>query len=163
MKLERTLIDIINSKDTVKILSTVDEAGVPHTVVKQSLRVNEDGLIEYLELMESSRSFKNLTRSLWFDGKVSLLFHTRKGISWQIKGTPVRVVICGPVFEENYIRIRKSLGDVDLAAVCFIMPEEIIDETFSTKFKHQETQRPFLKHLDRIAGSPQEDQGDRDG
>jgi hypothetical protein len=52
---------IINDPGTFKIVGTVGVDGVPHTALKQTLHINEDGNIEFVELLESSVSFKNIT------------------------------------------------------------------------------------------------------
>jgi hypothetical protein len=145
------ITEIINNPDTVKVLSTVNADGTPHAAVLETLRLNADGALEYLELLESSRSYRNLTAALWYDTVVSVVLSTPGGVRYQIKGKPVRITICGPYFEERYVAIREELGDVDLAAVCFIKVLEIEEETFAVRFAQQEAQHPFYKHLDRLA------------
>lgn len=153
MKIELTkeVVDLINNNDSLKILTTVDEQNVPHAVIKQSLHVGENGDIQYLELFESSLSYKNFTRSLWFDRRVSILVKGADELSYQIKGKPVRIIISGPELESSYLKIRAKLGDVDLASICSIEPEEVVNETFWVKYAEQEKSRPYFKHLDRLA------------
>jgi len=133
------------------VLATLDADGFPHAVVKQSLQPGEDGAIIYLELLESSRTNKNLVRSLWFNQKVAISLKGKDGRSYQIKGAPVKAHITGPLFQEHYTAVREKLGDVDLAAVWVIEPEEIIDETFGTRKAEEEAAHPFFSHLDRLA------------
>lgn len=151
LQLLREVTELLNDEESVKVLSTVGEDGFPHAVVKQSIQINEDGLIEYLELLESSQSYKNFTRSLWFNGRVSVTVKGNGGLSYQIKGRPLRIAVCGPVFEKHYTSIREKLGDVDLAAVCVIDPEEVLEQSYRVRLHEQETDRPIFKHLDRLA------------
>jgi hypothetical protein len=144
------LKNILNKPDTVAVLSTINGDGTPHTTVLESARLTDSGALEYLELLESSRGYRNLTASLWFNKTVSALVSTPDGVRYLIKGAPDRITVCGAYFEDQYRRIRESRGDVDLAAVCSIKILEIEDDSFAVKFVQQESARPFYKHLDRI-------------
>lgn len=149
--LEQELRELINRRDVIKVLATTGEDGSPHAVVKQSIQVNERGEIEYLELLESSESYRNVTRSLWFNQRVSVTVKGDGDASFQIKGRPVRIRICGPEFEQRYREVRARLGDVDLAAVCIIIPEEVREESYSVRFREQSDRLPVFAHLDRLA------------
>lgn len=156
VQLPQELIDLIEERDTSRVLATVDEKGVPHVTVEQPLHVGEDGNLHYLELLESSRANRNLVSSIWFDRSVSIGVQGKSGRSFQIKGKPVRALITGSLFQQHYVAIREQLGDVDLAAVWVIEPQEVTDETFTTRQAREETQRPFFRHLDRLAKPSQE-------
>ncbi|MEK4511124.1 pyridoxamine 5'-phosphate oxidase family protein [Paenibacillus sp. FSL K6-2524] len=149
---EQKVVELINNKDSVKVLATLDGDGVPHTAVKQSLHVDQEGRIVYLELLESSRTFKNITLSLWHDQYVSVTVKDDES-SYKIKGKPTRIHICGTLFEEHYIAVRERLGDVDLAAVCVIEPEEVRNQTYHERLAVQEAGQPFYVHLDRLAST----------
>lgn len=151
VELHKELIDLIKDHHTIKVLATVDEKGQPYSVLNQFMSVLEDGRLVYLEPLESSRSYKNFTRSLWYDQKVSVTVVGDRGANWQIRGRPEKIIISGPVFEHHYKKLREKLGDIDLAAVCMIEPEEIVDESLHTQFERQEKERPLFKHLDRLA------------
>ncbi|MBI1920990.1 MAG: pyridoxamine 5'-phosphate oxidase family protein [Geobacter sp.] len=150
-QLTNEIIDLLKDKETTKVLATLDADGFPHAVVKQSLQPGEDGNILYLELLESSRTNKNLVRSIWFDRKVAIALKGKDGRSWQIKGKPVKTHITGPLFQKHYTAVRKRLGDVDLAAVWVIEPEEVIEETFAARRAEEERKHPLFTHLDRLA------------
>ncbi len=150
-EINKEIEEIINHEDTSKVLVTLNENGLPHAVVKQSIRVSDEGKLVYLELLESSKSYKNFTRSLWFNQKVVISISGKNGKSYQIKGMPEKILISGPIFEKYYINVREQLGDVDLAAVCIIDPEELTDESYATRFSEQESKQPIFKHLDRLA------------
>jgi hypothetical protein len=151
IQLEKEVIELLADKDTVKILTTIDNKGVPHTVIKQSLHLGEDGNLIHRELLESSQTNKNLVRSIWFNHKVAITLKGTDGRSYQIKGKPIRAIISGPVFQEQYLQVRERLGDVDLAAVWIIEPEEIRNETYFVRKNQEEADHPYFKHLDRLA------------
>lgn len=140
----------LTKPDTVAVLATINNDGTPHTALLESARLTENGALEYLELLESSRGYRNLTASLWFNKTVSVLVSTPDGTRFQIIGVPDRITVCGAYFEDRYRQIREKRGDVDLAAVCSIKILEIEDDSFAVKFAQQESVRPFYKHLDRI-------------
>lgn len=151
IELTKEIIDLLAEEDTTKVLATLDENGFPHVVVKQSLQPGEDGTILYLELLESSRTNKNLVRSIWYDRGVAVTLKGKDGRSWQIKGKPVKTHITGSLFQKHYTAVRQKLGDVDLAAVWVIEPEEIINETFAVRKDEEERKHPYFTHLDRLA------------
>jgi uncharacterized protein len=145
------LIHALEDPDTTKVLATIGQDGFPHLAVKQSLQLGEGGELIYLELLESSRSNRNMVRSIWFDRKVSIGIRGKGGRSYLIKGKPVKTHIAGPLFRRHYLEIREQLGDVDLAAVWVIEPEQVIDQSLSLRLAEEERQHPFFRHLDRLA------------
>jgi hypothetical protein len=149
-KLGENVMNLLNDELTVKVLTTVDSSGAPHSVVKNSLRSDDGGNIVYLELVESSRTNSNMTGSLWFGRQVSILLAGKDGQSVQIKGRPYKCVVAGPIFEDHYREAREKLGDVDLGAVWIITPHEITDESFETRWQEESNAHPLRKHLDRI-------------
>jgi hypothetical protein len=144
------VIALLNRTDTVKVLSTVDEQGVPHGVAKDSLFATVDGQLAHLEYFESSRTQRNLVRAIWFGGSASVLLVGADGQSWQIKGRPVRADVSGQLFREHYERLRQKFGDVDLAAVWIIEPREVRDQSVTVRREHEEAVHPFFTHLDRL-------------
>lgn len=144
------LRNLIKDKASIKILATIDGDGNPYIDVKRFVYITENENIEYLELVEASENYKNFTRSLWYDKKVSLSISNENGVSYQIKGRPIKILVSGPLFEKHYVSIRENIGDVDLAAVCVIEPEEIIDQSYSKMLEEQEKLPPIFKHLDRL-------------
>ena len=150
IKLSKEVIDLINKKGSVKILATIDEQGIAQADEKEYLEVTKDGYIRYLELLETARSYKNFTRSLWFNQKISITIIGENKESYKIIGRPDRIYVCGEAYEEQYKRIRNELGDVDLAAICIVEPEEIYDVTLSRNILTQDIEYPIFKHLDRI-------------
>jgi hypothetical protein len=149
IELPAELVALLRDEQSLKLLATVDAEGAPHVVSKQSLSVSEDGKLQYLELLESSRTNRNLVRAVWFGGRVSVFVRSGKA-SWQIKGRPVQAHVAGPVFQRAYVGIRERLGDIDLAAVWVIEPEEVLDESWPTRRREEEAAHPHFIHLDRI-------------
>jgi len=149
-KLNKEIIALFSSDDSTKVLATVNEQGYPHAAAKPFIRVDDDGNLLYLELVESSRTQKNLVRSIWFDQKVSVSVSDRTGQSWQIKGKPIKTLITGPVFLHHYRDVRRILGDVDLSAVWVIEPEEVINENILVRHTEEEAAHPLFRHLDRL-------------
>jgi uncharacterized membrane protein YheB (UPF0754 family) len=150
-KLNKEIIDLLGRDDSIKVLATVGEQGYPHAAAKPFIRVDDEGNLLYLELVESSNTQKNLVRSIWFDQKVSVSVSNGKGHSWQIKGKPVKSLITGPLFLQHYSEVRRLLGDVDLSAVWVIEPEEVINENIFVRHAEEERAHPLFRHLDRLA------------
>jgi len=150
-KLDKEIIALLGSDDSTKVLATVNELGYPHAASKPYIRVDGDGNLLYLELVESSHTQKNLVRSIWFEQKVAISVSGTNGQSWQIKGKPVKTLITGPVFLHHYREVRKRLGDVDLSAVWVIEPEEVINENISIRHAEEQQAHPLFRHLDRLA------------
>ena len=149
--LNKKIIALFSSDDSTKVLATVNELGYPHAATKQYIRVDEDGNLLYLELVESSPTQKNLVRSIWFDHKVSISVSDNQGQSWQIKGKPIKTLITGPIFLHHYRDVRERLGDVNLSAVWVIEPEEIINENILVRHEEEQQAHPLFRHLDRLA------------
>lgn len=149
--IDKRVKEIINDKNTIKVLATTDKKGVPHVVVKGSIALREDGKIELLELTESSQTNKNLTASIWFNQTVAINFISADRQSFQVKGRVERVIISGKEFEKKYVALREALGDVDLSGIWIIEPEYIREESFWKRLKEESEKHPEITHLDRIA------------
>lgn len=150
-KLEEPVVKLLNAKDSIKVLATIDAKGVPHVVVKDSIGISENGELIYLELIESSKTNENLVGSIWFKRKAAVSVTGSDGTSFQIKGTPVKCIISGPVFEHYYKAAKERYEQADLAAVWVIAPEEARNETYAFRREEEEAKHPLLIHLDRLA------------
>lgn len=151
VSLSENIIRLLRDPETVKVLATTDPSGEPHVVFKDSVNVDEEGRLYVLELLESSKTNRNLVHSLWFNRKVTISLRAKNGESYEIKGVTNQCVITGPVFEKYYRLVRESLGDIDLASVWFLTPKEVRDETFGIRYKEESEAHPLFIHLDRIA------------
>jgi hypothetical protein len=151
VKLQDKIIKLINARDTIKVLSTVDNKGIPHTVFKDFLEVDNDGNIIYLELIESSATNNNMVNSIWFKKKVSITIRSKDNESYQIKGIPVKAHISGQIFKRYYEFVKGNIEDGDLSTVWVIKPEELRNETYTYRKRQEEEKHPLLIHLDRLA------------
>ncbi|AJE02161.1 hypothetical protein [Geobacter pickeringii] len=150
-KLTKDIIDLIHDPATTTVLATLDGNGFPEAVVTDTIRVDEHGNLLYLELLESSGTNRNLVRSIWFNGRVAVAVGGKAGERWQIKGRPVKTHITGDLFLQHYQEVREQRGDVELAAVWVIEPDEVADERFETRKSEEERAHPSFRHLDRLA------------
>ncbi|MDP5240809.1 hypothetical protein Q9Q94_14785 [Uliginosibacterium sp. 31-16] len=151
IELSQDVIELLNDRDTIKVLASVDGNGVPHAVFKQSLHLGEDGRIHSLELIESSTTGRNLVGSIWFERKVTILLRGTDKRSVQIKGRVLKYHITGPLYLHHYNAVRERLGDVDLAGVWVIEPEQVIEQSFKDRRATEDAAHPSFIHLDRIA------------
>jgi hypothetical protein len=151
--LPENVIRLLRDPETVKVLATTDPTtGEPHAVFKESVSVDDEGRLYVLELIESSQTNRNLVHGLWFNRKVAVSLCAKDGRSYEIKATPHRCVVTGPVFEHYYRLVRERPGDLDLSAVWFLAPEEVSDKTFRVRYREESEAHPLFLHLDRIAG-----------
>lgn len=142
---------IIADPETLKVVASVGKNGIPHAVFKGSLHINNDGNIEYYELLESAKDNQNLVYSLWYGKKVAINILSKDGKSFEIIGTPIRTITSGHLFQEVYVALREKRGkDSDLGAIWIIQPEEIRNETFAVRKEEDEKNYPILKHIDRL-------------
>jgi hypothetical protein len=150
IELPRELVELFYAPGTVKVLSTVDETDTPSARVDPLLALDPDGNVLYLERFESSRTNRNLVRSIWFNRPVAVTLSSHDGRSYEIRGLAVRSHVSGPVFQDHYAALRRQLGDVDLAAAWIIEPLEVSDESHAARQRHEEKKHPSFVHLDRL-------------
>jgi hypothetical protein len=140
---------LLQEKDTIKAIASVDREGNPHVTYKDSLHINKDGNLEFYELIETSQTNKNFVSSIWFNHKVAINILGRDKRSYQIKGTPYKAIIAGREFQRHYDLVQEQFGDIDLSTVWVIEPEEVIEESFEKRRLEEEKAHPLLGHLDR--------------
>jgi len=141
---------LLTSPDTLKVLATVGPDGEPHAVLDPSIHLDAGGRLVYLELLESSRTQRDLVASLWFDRPVTLMV-TGRGRTWRIAARAWKAHVAGPLFRRHYEWIRAERPAADLAAVWLIEPVAVTEETDAVRRARQEAERPFFIHLDRLA------------
>jgi hypothetical protein len=135
---------------SLKIVSTLNENGTIHSTPKGTLTVNASGQLEYTEVLESSSSYKNVVRSLWFDKKVTVLVIGIDRRAYEITGNIKRILTAGRYFENTYNAFLEKRGH-GIAAVVQINVESIIDLDISKGIERQEREHFFFTHLDRLA------------
>ena len=111
----------------------------------------DDGWLKYWELLESSQTNKNVTYALWFDKEIAINIITEDRKSYQIKGIPRKNLNAGREYEENYIKAQERNKDNDLAAVYYIEPTYVKEESYSVRLEEEREKHPLYMHLDRIA------------
>lgn len=149
-KLNNAVIELLGREDTTTVLATVNGLGIPHAVMNPFIQADDDGNLLYLELSESSLTQKNLVASIWFERAVAVSISSKSGESWQVKGRPIKTLITGPVFQDQYLKVRQLLGDVDLSAVWIIEPDEVINENILIRHAEEQRVHPLFRHLDRL-------------
>jgi hypothetical protein len=142
---------LLDDPATVGTIATLDESGAPHAVPSPFLRLDTDGRFVHLELLETSTTHRNLLRSIWFEHPVTVSLSGTGSRVTVVKGRVHKVHVSGPLFSSYYREVREQLGDVDLAGVWLIEPQEVIDETYALRKAREEELHPFFRHLDRLA------------
>ncbi|MEI6205432.1 MAG: hypothetical protein WCP20_01485 [Desulfuromonadales bacterium] len=143
--------ELLGNPATVGTIATLDESGAPHAVPSPFLRLDPAGRLVHLELLETSRTHRNLLRSIWFDRPVTVTLSGEGGRVTVVKGRVHKVHISGPLFSSYYREVRERLGDADLVGVWLIDAQEVINESYAVRKAREEELHPFFKHLDRLA------------
>lgn len=117
---------LLAAEASIKLLVTLDEAGVPRPWVATYLHACRDGTLHYLVVEEGSIANKSLVRSIWFDQRLAIILIGGDGQSLIIQGKVARNHFTGPIFLDHYLRLRDTTGE-DLASLWEIIPEEIGD------------------------------------
>lgn len=137
-KLTKEIMETLNDPETLKVLATTDEKGIPHTVVKGSLKALDNETIAYMELIESSHTSRNILRNLWDKKMVTIgLFNVKKEISYQIKGEPYRIVLEGSIWDQFLDDVWEKLPDSDPAGVWLIRPMEISNQNYEVRLEEE--------------------------
>lgn len=136
--LPKEVIDSLNDPETVKVLTTTGENGVPHTVFKHTLLAMEDGNLGYVELIERSRTYKNMLRNHWAKKTVAVsIYNSKTGLAYQIKGMPYRYVVEGPIWSMFRDMVWSVMPDVEPAGVWLITPQEVLNEAYPVRYKEE--------------------------
>lgn len=151
IELTQEVKDAIADPESIKVLASVDRHGEVHVVAKGSISVTEDGQIRYWELLESSQTNKNVTYALWFSKNVAINIITKDRKSYQIKGIPKRCLVAGHEYEEAYVVAQQRNEKNDLAAVYFIEPVKVQEESYLVRLAEENEKHPLYIHLDRLA------------
>ncbi|MDR2638591.1 MAG: hypothetical protein LBC09_01990 [Helicobacteraceae bacterium] len=139
-----------NDEGAIKVLTTLDENGAPHPVCKGSLRFNGE-TIESWEILESSETNRNLTRSIWFDKPIAILLITpdKKAYKFSVKAS--RNIIAGKEFTSAYEAAQARYKGRGIAGVWRYEIISVKDETASTRISEEAAARPYFVHLDQLA------------
>jgi hypothetical protein len=135
---------------TVKVLATVNRKGDPHLSFKQSLRLREDGDLEYDEIVETSITNQNMFYAIWFNKIIVINILTSERRAFKMACKAKRSIVSGQVYLERYREIRDNFIDSDLGAVWIIEPLSYAETTLEKRRTEEEKKHPLLIHLDRV-------------
>lgn len=141
--------NIINDPSSLKVIASENVDGELHVVYKQSLHVNENGLLEFYEIIESSQNNKNMVNSIWYDKPVAINILSADRRSFEVKGIVQKAYVAGAYFEKKYKELTEK-GYYDLSTVWTITIESIEEKTFAKRAKEEEEAHPHFRHLDRL-------------
>ena len=151
LEIGKELKDIILNETSLKIIATISPEGEVHSAVKQSLTVDEEGRLIYLEFFEKSQTNVNMVYSIWNDKKISITIVGSDKRSFVIKGKPVRTRVFGKEYEKYYRLAEERNKDNDLVAVYYIEPEEVYEQTYKYQQSQHKEKYPLYVHLDKYA------------
>ena len=139
----KEVVDALQDPETIKALTTTDKEGCPHTVYKFSITVMEDGGIGYVEMIERSRTYKNMLHNHWDKKNVAIsIFNPKSGLAYQIKGIPTHCLTEGAIWDKFRDECWKQMPDAEPAAVWLIEPDEIMDESYEGRLKEESKRIP---------------------
>lgn len=160
VQLSEQIVNLIEDEKTIKVVASVGKSGVVNGAVKQSLHINENGDIEFLEILESSDTNRNLIHSLWFGHNVSILLLGKNRESYELRGVPVRSIIEGAYFEKEYRKVQEKFqGEFDLATIWVVKITEVRDKNLKSRVQKEQEDYPIIAHLDRLAKENREGAG----
>jgi hypothetical protein len=147
--LDKAILERLNEVDALKVLVTLDEHGAPHPTPKGSIRWDGERIVLW-EILESSHTNRNLTRSIWFDKPVAILLVTADKKACKIAARPARNLTAGKEFTRHYEEAERRYG-LGIAAVWLFEPLEITDQSAGTRIAQERAARPYFTHLDQLA------------
>ena len=106
--LNEELKNLIENKNSIKVVSTQDKEGVINSAPKGSLQISADDELTYVEVLESSKSYSNVVYSIWFDKKVSVLVVGENKEAYLIHGHVKKILTCGREYEEYYRKYQEA-------------------------------------------------------
>ncbi len=141
-KLPDEVVEILNDPESIKVVATKDEEGIPHVVFKGFVGALDSETIAFAELIEDSRTMKNILRLLNLDEEKKLIainvFNPKKGVSYQIKGEPYQLEMDWPPWDMFLEMIWKWDKDADPVGVWLIKPKEFLEETYEVRKREEE-------------------------
>jgi hypothetical protein len=147
--LNTTILQRLNEPDALKILVTLDEHGAPHPTPKGSLRWDGERIVSW-EILESSRTNRNLTRAIWFNQPIVILLVTADKQAYKITVKPARNMVMGKEFTRHYEEAERRRGH-GIAGVWLYEPIAISEQTTATRMAEEQAARPYFIHLDQLA------------
>ena len=149
-RVKQEALEALSDQTSLKILATIDDQGAPHLTPKGSLRVEGDQLLHW-EILESSNTNRNLTRSIWFDKPVSALVITTDRRAFRFALKPIRNVVSGKLFTKHYEEAAAKFNGRGIAGVWIYEILSIADQSAKTRIAEETALHPYFMHLDQIA------------
>ena len=141
---------LIEDRESIKVVSSINREGIINSAPKGSLEISGKDELTYVEILESSKSYRNIVYSIWFDKKISILIVGKDRESYQIQGSVKKILTCGTEYEEYYRKYQGARG-FDIAAVVKIKIEDINDLNLVKGIEKQKKEHPFFSHYDSIS------------
>lgn len=152
IELSKEVKELLDDRNTIKIVASVGKSGVVNSAVKQSVRLNENGQIEFLEFLETSDTNRNVIHSLWFEHNISILLLGNNNESYELRGIPTEAIIEGRYFEKKYVEVQERFeGKLDLATVWIVDITEVRNKDIFARQLQEREDYPIVSHLDRLA------------
>lgn len=140
----------VNEKQSTVIISAIGKNGQIASEVAVKARIDENNVLHYYELLESSRMQKNLVNSLWFDHPVTILV-LAEGKQFSLTGRIYKALMAGCEFEKEYEDILEEVDDeADLSTVWEIRIEEVEEVSYLAGRRKEKREHPYLMHMDHI-------------
>ncbi|MFT8890138.1 MAG: hypothetical protein ABF904_15250 [Ethanoligenens sp.] len=140
----------LRDPETIKVLVTTGQDGIPHAVFEKWIEINSQGELEALTRLEFSRTNRNLVYSLWFHQLAAITFQTQDGRSYELQVRPTRCLITGKIFEAYYDKVRAKDSADDLASVWQLETEQIREGTYEVRREAEKAAHPVVCHLDQL-------------
>ena len=155
MELSKEIIEALQDPQKVKTLTTVNQEGAAHSVPIGYMNVLEDGNIAFMELLDTSKTQKNMLNCCWFEKDVSILVFDNwaEGKVYQIKGKPYKFLIFGPVWDQFLEGTWQMLPDADPSGVWLITPKEVRDQNYFTRRTAEEERRANWSRWNTLKGN----------
>lgn len=141
---------IFNKCSTKKVIATTNQEGTLHVTFKNMLFINNEGNIVLFEILERSITNRNLVYSIWFNKTIAINALSEEGVSFHIQAIPIRAIVSGKEFEQYYEELQNKMGDIDLSTVWLFKILNVEEKTLKKRIKDDESNYPFINHLDRI-------------
>jgi hypothetical protein len=143
------LIELLESPDSVKIIGTLGADGAPCLAANALLTSLNGVTLVLCERLETSRSNKNLVRSIWYDGPVTILL-LNAARAFEIRAETYRCLAVGGIFDAVLARVRATNGpDADIAVVWELIPKTCRDVSDDALVAEHRSLHPYDGHLDR--------------
>ena len=124
MAIPKEVVDFLNAQDSIKILATADESGVPNAVPVYSIEPISNDTLAFAEMM-----IKHTKQNLEKTGKASVTVFKLPATAYQLKGTFLGFQTSGPLFDDFSKRMAeyklppvKSVGTIKVDEVFAASP-----------------------------------------